>query len=236
MARSRTQATGPRSGLRQGSGRSTARPHASRSRERAGDFQLSLGLIVTVVFAVVLLSLAVLWIQGVFPGLSGVTDDLLQDSKAKIRETFSTSNENFAIWPNQHNLAPGKSLRMLAGIKNNAPDGRDHEFVINVIPVRASTCAQGDQACLDEVAGWLTYDDTRSIVLIGDIGEKTIELRVPQNAVQGTYLFNVVVCSSFNKQSNADVGSAPESGSCVPTLNTGQLYSSAKPLSIVVAS
>ncbi|HLD78713.1 MAG TPA: hypothetical protein VJB16_06820 [archaeon] len=203
-----------------------------RSRNgRAGDFQLSLGLIVTVVFAVVLLSLAVLWIQGVFPGLTGLTDDLVQDARAKIRETFSTSNQNFAIWPNQHTLKPGASLRMLAGIKNNAGDGKDHQFAVNVIPIGASTCAEGDAACLDAVRGWLTFDKTTGLVLIRDIGEKTVTITVPQNAVQGTYLFNVVVCADFIQSTGAAVG-PPDSASCVST--SQNLFSSAKPLNIIV--
>ncbi len=203
-----------------------------RSRNgRAGDFQLSLGLIVTVVFAVVLLSLAVLWIQGVFPGLTGLTDDLVQDARAKIRETFSTSNQNFAIWPNQHELKPGKSLRMLAGIKNNAADGKDHQFAVNVIPIGASTCSEGDAACLDAIKGWLTFDKTTGLVLIRDIGEKTITLTVPQNAVQGTYLFNVVVCADFVQSTGASVG-PPGSASCTAT--SQNLFSSARPLTIIV--
>ena len=55
---------------------------------RKGAIELSLGFIVTVVFAVVLLSLAIVWLNSIFPTLFGITDDLFQQAQTQIQETF----------------------------------------------------------------------------------------------------------------------------------------------------
>lgn len=112
---------------------------------RKGAIELSLGFIVAVVFAVVLLSLAILWLNNLFPQLFSITDDLTQQAQSKIQETFQQTQNNFAIWPSKYDLVRTRELKMSAGIKNDAEDGQDHQFVINVIPAAASNtvCSGG---------------------------------------------------------------------------------------------
>jgi len=173
---------------------------------RKGAIELSLGFIVAVVFAVVLLSLAILWLNNLFPQFMSITDDLTQQSQSKIQETFQTTQNNFAVWPDQYSLDRGRELRMSAGIKNDAEDGQNHNFVINVAPAAASrgvcpspgtidTCtAPGGKLLKEFMQEWISWDSSPGIIQINRVGYKKISLKVPSNAVSGTYIFNVVAC------------------------------------------
>lgn len=114
--------------------------------KRKGAVELSLGFIVMVVFAVILLSLAIVWLQGVVRDIGGLTTDLTQQSANKIQEIFGETGENFAVWPSSYSMSAGKGIKLLAGIKNNARDGQAHRFVINMVPSTASNevCPERD--------------------------------------------------------------------------------------------
>ncbi len=177
--------------------------------ERKAAIQLSLGFIVAVVFAVVLLSLSLTWLQGIFAGFTGITNDLTQQAQNKLRQTFEETNSNFAIWPNRYDLKRGEELKMSAGIKNNAEDGLSHSFVINVIPATVSenVCDKDKLTdCSAPVGGnlynymlhWVTWDKFSSVIQINQVGYKTISIKPDSQAKLGTYIFNVVACKDMS--------------------------------------
>ncbi|HJW96720.1 MAG TPA: hypothetical protein VJ485_00985 [archaeon] len=167
---------------------------------RKGAIELSLGFIVTVVFAVVLLSLAIVWLNSIFPTLFGITDDLFQQAQTQIQETFQKSENNFAVWPPKYDLARGRELKMAAGIENDAGDANTHRFVINVIPATASdsVCSGGElDACGNlkaEMQSWITWDRQSSSIEIDRVGYRWIIINPPSSTKLGTYIFNVVAC------------------------------------------
>ena len=187
--------------------------------EQKAAFQMSLGFVIGLVFAIVLLSLALVWIRGVFEGFTGLTDDLTQQSQSALSDTFSTTTANFAVWPSNYELKPNTKLIMSAGIDNNAGDGQDHEFVINVIPAAASSnvlaargCSTFDQCPLlkEEMAKWTTFVTSSTLVQISTQGYRDINIKPAADAVKGFYIFNVVAC--YDK---GGTGSVPTSGNCV---------------------
>jgi len=199
---------------------------------KKGAIELSLGFIVAVVFAVVLLSLAILWLQGIIGNIGGLTDDLTQQAQSKLQETFQNTQNNFAIWPDRYSLDRNKELKMSAGIKNDAEDGQNHQFIINVVPAAASRtpCPSGDiSSCTapggtslkDFMQGWASWDSEAGIVQINRVGYRTISIKVPSNAVSGTYIFNIVACMDMT----------PYSACTAQTLNWG---GSAQQLTITV--
>jgi hypothetical protein len=172
---------------------------------RKGAIELSLGFIVAVVFAVVLLSLAILWLQGIIGNIGSLTDDLTQQAQSKLQETFQTTQNNFAVWPDRYNLDRGKELKLSSGIKNDAEDGQNHQFVINVVPAAASRgpCASGDigsctapggKSLSEFMQNWVSWDNQPGVIQINRVGYRTISVNVPPNAVAGTYIFNVIAC------------------------------------------
>jgi hypothetical protein len=199
---------------------------------RKGAIELSLGFIVAVVFAVVLLSLAIYWLNQVMGGIGGLTDDLTQQAQSKLQETFQSSQNNFAIWPDRYSLDKGRELKMSAGIKNDADDGEPHRFVINVIPAAASQgpCPGGDLASCPTVKSsmedWVTGFTGPVLIQSNKLGYRTISVKIPNNAVSGTYIFNVVACG--------DIQPDPITSSLACTETTLNWGSSAQQLTITV--
>jgi hypothetical protein len=200
--------------------------------------EVSLGFIIAVVFAVVLLSLAIMWLRGMMSATTGLTTDLTSQARNELQRTFGGTGENFAVFPSQYELEAGNGIRLLGGIKNNAGDGRDHRFVINVLPSAASNevCPEGDiETCSgpdggrlsDYMKKWVTWDHSPKPIKIGSTGEMWIEVKAPSNAVKGTYMFNVYACYDFG-------GDLPAYTDCNAETETSKIWSTPKPLVITV--
>jgi hypothetical protein len=183
--------------------------------KRYGAFQLSLGFIITVVFSIVLLSLALTWLRSVMGGISSLTDDLTQQAQTNLRETFRQTTNNFAIWPNQYDLKRGTELRLSAGIENDAADGEPHLYVINVIPAAVSdnVCPGGHlEKCpevVENMKRWLTFFRSVKMVNPNYIDYIPITVRPDENAKKGIYMFHVACC--YDKD-----GIPPVSEKCMP--------------------
>ena len=210
--------------------------------ERKAAIQMSLGFIVAIVIAVVMLSLVLGWMRGMFGGVTTLTEDLTQQAQSNLRDAFRETGSNFAVWPSQYEIDRGKGIRMSAGIENDAPDGLDHYYKINVVPAAVSDniCAGGALTCA--VAGgtvesymktWVTYDSITSPVQINTVGFKYIDVTVPSDAKTGTYMFNVVACYD-------DVTTGTPTAASVPmvcdaaTTPSGNIWGNPTPIVIVV--
>lgn len=200
--------------------------------------QMSLGLIVTVVFAIVLLSLAITWIQGMLSDITGITDDLTGQASAKLTDIFAETDSNFAVWPPEWEVTRGNGIKTLAGIRNNAADSQEHYYVMNVIPSGASesvcdtrdvrTCdsgVAGHSTLYDYMLTWVTTDPLKFRVNTLDSIEKVVVIEVPKDARKGYYLFNVVAC--YDEGSGTDLGTA---SNCLA--DSSNLWSSAESITI----
>jgi len=172
---------------------------------KRGAVEVSVGFIIVIIFAVILLSLAIVWLRGTIEQITGLTTDLTQQAQSKLTETFRQATANFAVWPNQYELEPGKKLIMSGGVKNNAPDGLKHNFVINVIPVAASqdVCPTGDIETCTTAGGetmktfmesWITADKGPTQIEINGIWFPKITISPPPHTQKGDYIFNAVAC------------------------------------------
>ncbi|MBI4182222.1 MAG: hypothetical protein HY520_04620 [Candidatus Aenigmarchaeota archaeon] len=169
---------------------------------RAGEFQLSLGFIISIVFAVVFLSLAITWLQGLLGGVVSLTDDLSVNARSELRKTFSETQAHFGIWPPEYTLAPGRGINTLASIENDDPQAQANIFVINVIPssassgVRALRCTQGDfcQDLREEMLTWATFADSATTIQYLSIEDYFVRIE-PKSPPPGTYIYTVVACS-----------------------------------------
>jgi hypothetical protein len=173
---------------------------------RKAAIQMSLGLIVAVVFAVVLLTLAITWIQGMIGDITGITKDLTQQAQTKLQDTFADTNTNFAVWPTDYPMKSGETVKLLAGIKNNAPDSQRHNFVVNIVPSGASysICPEQDVSVCQHDSGmtlgefmttWAAVDRVRSNIDVQSTAYKSITIEIPNTGVKaGSYIFNVVAC------------------------------------------
>ena len=148
-----------------------------------GAIQMSIGFIVAIVFAVILLSLFITWMQGFFGQINVITDDLTQEASVKIKDTFRNTESNFAIYPNEWSLDRGHELKLLAGVVNRDPDSQKHDFVINIVPTDAAT------------ASWYDPNDFNQ-KLPTEFGA-SVEFPItitPVGATAKTYVFYIIAC------------------------------------------
>jgi hypothetical protein len=182
--------------------------------KKKGAFQMSLGFIVAVVFAVVLLTLTVTWVQQLFGQIGTLTDDLTQDAHSTLQKQFKDSSKNFAVWPSRRIQKPGTGVILSAAVENDADDGQSHKFVVNVVPAAASSsvCPGGELGeCSSPVTGkfldeymqeWVTWPTSQQSVIINGIGFWDIGLNVPDDAIKGQYMFNVIACWDYDSSGN----------------------------------
>ncbi len=164
--------------------------------DKKAAIQMSLGFIVAVVFAVVFLSLAIVWVNQFMSQITPLTDDLIKDARVKIRDTFSKTDTRFSVYPQEWDLARGRTLNMLAGVINRESDSQTHSFVINVIPTKPET------------ATWIDDSEFRLVqpVPFSDVGEFPITITPDRSAPAGTYTFYVIACmdKSFEQCTTMD--------------------------------
>ena len=122
--------------------------------------QMSLGFIIAVVFAVVLLSLAIVWLRGMMENVSGLTVDLTQQARNELSDTFKQTRSNFAIWPTRQDMDRGETLILSAGVKNNDPDGDDKWCFVEV----ECTATDSSGSC-DNADGWVTIPTTSACMV-----------------------------------------------------------------------
>jgi hypothetical protein len=152
--------------------------------KRKGAFQLSLGFIVAVVFAVILLTLAITWVNQIMGQIGVLTDDLTQQASEKLKETFAETDQRFSIWPDEYALSRGHALKMLAGIINREPDSDRHEYSILVVSNNQK------EEWIDDSA----YINQRFSVQFNKILEIPITITPTPDAQSGTYTFWVYAC------------------------------------------
>jgi hypothetical protein len=210
--------------------------------KRKAAFQMSLGFIVAVVFAVVLLTLSVTWVQQLFGGVVTLTDDLTQDAHNKLQEEFRSTSKNFAVWPNRRTQGSGTTVILSAAIDNDADDGETHTYVMNVIPsaASASVCPGGDlETCSSPKTGkslyeymleWVTWTTGQQNIQINTLGFWDITVDVPTDVMKGQYMFNVVSCWDRDDDGNQMV---PNAAQCSP-VSSNIWGGSAQPLTMVI--
>lgn len=154
---------------------------------RKAAIQMSLGLIIAVIFAVVFLSLAVTWVSDFMSNISGLSSDLLAEGSQQISDVFSQTNQRFAIYPPEWTVERGDNLRMVAGIINKEPDSLEHMFVVNVIPTDPTT------------VGWINEIEFRTPLKAGFNQQLNFPITITPNieAVAGTYVFYVIACKDY---------------------------------------
>lgn len=189
------------------------------TKRKKGAIQLSLGFIVTIVFAVVLLSLAIVWVRGMFESFDVVTQDMTRQAKDQLAKVFSETTTNFAVRPGSPEISRGTELTVQAGIKNDDPEGRRLNFVVNV--GAGSTNTDTSKETMKE---WITQGGATSAGT-GQIAYRDIVITVPSDAKTGSYLFDVYACW-------AESGTEMNPSDC--TITSGNLWGTPQTLTVIV--
>ena len=205
-------------------------------RGSKGAIQMSLGFIIAVVFAVILLSLVIIWLRGMMGGISGLTTDLTQQARNELQRTFGGTGESFSVFPTNYETEAGKGFSSLIGIKNNAADGAGHKFVVNIEPAAASICGDNDlkgcsfgniQNIYNFMKSWLTW--VKTPIQIGSMKDNQFQYKIqpPPNTPRGTYMFLVYACYD-------NAGTVPSADECNENTPSESVWSTPKQVSITI--
>jgi hypothetical protein len=193
-------------------------------KNRKGAIELSLGFIITVVFAVVLLSLAIFWLRSFFISLEPLTVDLTQQAQSEIAKTFQNTDKNFAVWPSRYTIQPSNKLIMAAGIRNNDKEGRDLYYVVNMKATSTDTTA--DLAKIN--SDWVLVPGLATKVDASSSATRDMSLNIPSDAPQGNYLFDVYACYGTSATE------AGEPSDC--DIQSSNVWGSPQPVTITISS
>ncbi len=158
--------------------------------QRKAAFELSMGFIITVIFAVVLLTLALLFIQGFFGSLNDQREKWKQLADQELESAFAESEVGFHISPDRIEEERNTFVSVTAGIKNSAQDGGSHKYTVNIIVQNAP-----DGVSERTVERWIEYEP--SIFTITPNGNKKtpIDIKIPSDAKAGSYSFEIIACT-----------------------------------------
>ena len=181
--------------------------------ERKGAFQLSLSFIIVIVFAVIVLALAISWIQGIFPTVTDLTHKVTDVATERLLDDLTTGSGRVGIAaPAVTAWKRGETGSYAIGVRNVYSD-KDTRFSMNVYleEIGGDLAGRSVSSFVTDVQKWLTFSKD---IFIEKSSSETSDLiiRPPADASTGIYMFRVVVC---------------EAASC-RDLNSGNLYGSAQ--------
>ena len=161
-----------------------------------GAFQLSMSFIVIVVIAVILLSLSVTFLTGIFEQINPLVNQVNQIARDKLLSELAESNNRVGIAaPAVTEWKRGETGSFAIGIRNKETD-RSQRFTINVKLDSLGGALTGRRIAdfKDVERKWFTY--TRSEVVQAS-ESKTVDLTIKPNIddLPGIYLFRAFVCT-----------------------------------------
>jgi hypothetical protein len=150
---------------------------------RKGAFQLSLGLIVSVVFAVILLSLAITWLTGMIGGIEQLTYQTSEVAQQRLLDQLSSSGTRVGIAaPDVTTWKSGDSGSFTLGIRNEDVVNLQEFFVC----IYCENCPSPD----DNMDWFETFEK----IIAQPAAKETVPITIqPTAGTTGTFLFRIVV-------------------------------------------
>jgi hypothetical protein len=178
--------------------------------------EMSLGFIIAVVFAIVLLGLAITWIQSTIGGITDLTASMQQTAKSELDKTFREAGGDFDIYPISWEGKPGTKISVSAGINNIAADGQPHQFVIGV---NVSKVPSGVN--INTVKSWIVWAKDPKLIPINKNDNIPVIITIPANAIKDVYIIRITACSDIEHTKTGDVTRTkpPSADQCTPDSN-----------------
>ena len=151
-------------------------------------FQMSLGMVVALVFAVVLLTLAIAWIQGMFSSIEDITYKVTDTAKdLMMSELASGSNKVGLAAPAMLEWGRGESGSFALGIRNSESANQYFTMQIIIEQVNPST---ND---FTKVTSGFVYPKDNLLVAPFESNAFNVILQPSPDASPGHYLFRIIV-------------------------------------------
>jgi hypothetical protein len=164
---------------------------------RKGAFELSLSFIIIIVFAVIVLSLAIAWIQGIFDVLNPLTHSVTDVARTELLDRIAKSDARVGIAaPDVTAWNRGETGSYAVGVRNIRSDV-DKTFSMNVYLEEIGGALDPSQISYyrNNVKNWLTFSK-KVFVAKSSSATSDIVIKPPADADTGIYMFRVVVCDA----------------------------------------
>ena len=169
------------------------------SGQKKAAIDLSLGFIVTVVFAVVLLGLALAWVSGIFNPLNQITYKVTDVAIQNLMKNMDTGNKKVGIAaPDVTTWQRGATGSYALGVKNTDVNQK-HTFFGNVYleNLGGDLAGTDPNSIMSEINKWIT--PISPLELDPSQRDSTAVIIKPSpQAATGIYSFRVCVCTSIS--------------------------------------
>jgi hypothetical protein len=171
----------------------------AKPKERKAAIDLSLGFIVTVVFAVVLLGLALTWVSGIFNPLNQITYKVTDVAIQNLMKDMNTGNKKVGIAaPAVTTWKRGETGSYALGVKNTDVNQK-HTFYSNAYleALGGDLAGTDPNSLMSDVNKWIT--PISPLELDPSQRESTAVIIKPSTqAATGIYSFRVCSCTSLS--------------------------------------
>jgi hypothetical protein len=176
----------------------------AKPKERKAAIDLSLGFIVTVVFAVVLLGLALTWVSGIFTPLNQITYKVTDVAIQNLMKDMNTGNKKVGIAaPAVTTWKRGETGSYVLAVKNTDVNQK-HTFFANVYLENLGGELSGtNPSTMSDVNGWITLSPTSLPLDPNDRDVINVIIKPVSNADTGIYSFRACVCTSNDPSCHA---------------------------------
>ncbi|MFH1364664.1 MAG: hypothetical protein ABIH52_03320 [Candidatus Aenigmatarchaeota archaeon] len=163
---------------------------------KKGAFQLSLGLIVIVVFAVVLLSLSLGWLQDMFQGFGDITHKVQEQAIQDVLQQIESSGATVGLAAPAVTTWKKGETGSYALIIRNDNDVSSQTYVINLYleQLGGNLAGRTVSSYSDDVAAWLTYSPTE-VLQADERKSVNIIIKPAAGSASGIYLIRAAVCT-----------------------------------------
>jgi hypothetical protein len=150
---------------------------------KKGAMELSMNTIVIVVIGVIILTLGLSWIYGIFGDLEKQRTQIGESVEEQIRETFGESDDPLNLLSTTVSIEQGKFKDVGIGIRNVLSESHVYKYDINVIDYPNSITEP-------QIMSWVSWDKGNIELTSGEIYTDTVSLD-PRNAPLGLYKFKI---------------------------------------------
>ncbi|MBU1135035.1 MAG: hypothetical protein KKG13_00780 [Nanoarchaeota archaeon] len=167
---------------------------------RKAAFQMSLGMIVALVFAVILLTVSIAWINDVFDDITGVSKQVTDIAMQNLLDDMSSSGKKVGIAaPDLTTWKRGDTGSFAIGVRNDDPiQSKVYRMKIYWDYSTEDPSKIPSDLQIKEVERTLDYGGGTIFREAGGSNTDLVKVTIPTTAISGaSYLFRVIVCKDI---------------------------------------
>lgn len=161
-------------------------------------FEIGINFIVIIVVAVLILTLGITWIQGVFKSVGSMTDQITAKAHENLMNDLQSGNAKMGFTvPNSVVMKKEESGKFEVGVKNEMYEGKC--FSVYAVLATVDQAVLSKYGCTSfssctglraEVMRWFATQGT--IWVNGqEVGNVIVDVKPPRNAPSGRFIFKI---------------------------------------------